>query len=86
MLEMACLFQSVVVGEKVEDISDHPNLMEEELKLCYSICIVCGSYYKVTSRTLQHSLNGLLYLHVTSHSTEPAMVILHNLHSRAQDV
>lgn len=58
-----CLFQSVVVGEIVEDISDHPNLMEQELKLCYSICIVCGSYYIVTYRTLWHSLNGLLDLH-----------------------
>jgi hypothetical protein len=29
---------------KVEEISDHPNLMEQELKLRYSICIVCGSY------------------------------------------
>ena len=41
MLEMAfCLFHGGVVGKKVEDISDPPNLVEQELKLSHNICTV----------------------------------------------
>ncbi|KAL5019933.1 hypothetical protein ScPMuIL_002825 [Solemya velum] len=59
MLEMLFFVAQGVAGcEQVGEIGNRHDLVEHELELCNSTSNACTSHHIVTSRTLQHSLDG----------------------------